>query len=108
MDFQITLDKLRNSGDFIPDDQKLAAYLHGIEDTYPDFAAVHRSAARTKAPAVYSVMAELKDEGQKSNDATAPSIPIKETKRGSERGRGSNSGRGSGTESGDRPCTQEI
>ncbi len=43
--FQITLDKLQSSGDSIPDDLKLAEYLHGIEDTYPDVAAAHRSAA---------------------------------------------------------------
>ncbi len=47
-DFQITLDKLLSSGDCIADDLKLAAYLYGIEDTYPDFAAANRSAARTK------------------------------------------------------------
>ena len=107
-DFQITLDKLRSWGDSIPDDLKLAEYLHGIEDTYPDFAAAHRSAARTKVPAVSSVMAELEDKGRKSSDATALSIRIKETKRGGGRGRGSNSGRGRGTGSGGRPRTQEV
>ncbi len=107
-DFQITLDKLRSWGDSIPDDLKLAAYLHGIEDTYPDFAAAHRSVARTKVLALSSVMAELDDEGRKSSDATALSIRIKETKRGGRRGCGSNSGRGRGTGSGCRPHTQEM
>ncbi len=107
-DFQITLDKLRSSGDSIPDDLKLAAYLHGIEDTYPDFAAAHRSAARTKVPAVSSVISELEDEGRKSSDATALSICTKETKRGSRRGCCSNSGRGRGTGSRGWPHTQEM
>ncbi len=81
-DFQITFDKLRILDDSIPDDLKLIAYLHEIEDTYLNFAAAHRSATQTKVPAVSSMMAELKDEGRKSSDATALSIPIKETKRG--------------------------
>ena len=93
----MTLDNLRSSGDSIPDDLKLAAYLHGIKEIYPDFAAAHRSAAATRIPAVSSVMAELKDEGQKSSNARALSIRIKEPKREGERGSGSNSGRGRDT-----------
>ncbi len=50
----------------------------------------------------------LEDEGRKSSDATALSICIKETKRGSGRGRGSNSGCGRGTEFGVQPRTQEV
>ncbi len=107
-DFQITLDKLQSSGDSIPDDLKLLAYLHGIKDTYPDFAAAHRSGGRTKVPAISIVMAELEDEGRKSSDATALSIRIKETKRGGGRGHGSNSGCGRGNGSGGRPRTQEV
>ncbi len=59
----MTLDNLRSSGDSLPDDLKLTAYLHEIKDLYPDFAAAHRSAAQTIILAVSSVMAELKDEG---------------------------------------------
>ena len=49
-DFKITIDKLSSSGENLPADLRLAAYLHGIEVTYPDFAAAQRSSARTKIP----------------------------------------------------------
>ena len=102
-DFQITLDKLLSSGDSIADDLKLAAYLYGIEDTYPDFAAANRLAARTKVLAISSVIAELEYEGRKSSNATALSIRIKETNREGGRGRGSNSGRACSTKSSGQP-----
>ncbi len=41
-DVQITLDKLRSLGDSIPDELKLAAYLHRIGNTYPNFAAAQK------------------------------------------------------------------
>lgn len=47
-DFQITLDKLRSSGNTLPDDLNLAAYLHVIEESYLDFAAANRSSAQKK------------------------------------------------------------
>ena len=38
-DFKITIDKLSSSGKNLSADLQLAAYLHGIEVIYPDFAA---------------------------------------------------------------------
>lgn len=38
MDFQITFDKLANTGSTFFSDLKLVAYLYGIKDTYLDFA----------------------------------------------------------------------
>ncbi len=84
----------------------LAVYLYKIKDTYPDFAWDLRSATQAKIAAVSSVMAELKDKVQKSNNAIILSIRIKETKRGAWTGRGLNSGRRHGTESSSQPGTQ--
>ncbi len=70
-DFQITLDKLANTGSTLPSDLQLAVYLHRIEDTYPDFAASQQSAARTKVPDISAVMAELEDGARTSNEPTA-------------------------------------
>lgn len=69
--FQITLDKLANNGQNLPSDLQPAAYLHKIEDTYPNFAVSQQLAARAKVPTISAVMAELKDEAQTSNKSTA-------------------------------------
>ena len=72
----------------MPSDLQLAAYLHGIENTYPDFAASQRSAARTSVLAVSGVIAELEDEARTPHDSTAlPTYSIAATPGGS-RGRG--------------------
>ena len=60
-DFQITLNKLASTGSSLPSDLQLAAYLHGIENTYSDFAASQRSATRTSVPVLSGIMAELED-----------------------------------------------
>ncbi len=73
-DFQITMDKLSSSGETLPTDLKLAAYLHGIEDIYPDFAAANRSAACTKVPEISTVMAELEDEGRQVRSAESTAL----------------------------------
>ena len=39
MNFKITLDKLANTRSIFPSNLQLAAYLYGIEDTYPNFIA---------------------------------------------------------------------
>ena len=88
--FQITLDKLANTGETLPSDLQLAAYLHGIEDTYPDFAASQQSAARTEVPGISAVMAELEDEARTLNEPTA--LPA----RSSNASRGRNYSRGNG------------
>lgn len=61
-DFQITIDKLTSSGDNLPADLRLAAYLHGMEAAYPDFAAAQRSSSQSKIPELSTFMAELADE----------------------------------------------
>ena len=83
-DFKITIDKLSSSGENLPADLRLAAYLHGIEVTYPDFAAAQRSSARTKIPELSAVMAELEDEGRQARavESTALSTRSKGNKRG--------------------------
>ena len=63
-DFQITLDKLANIGLTLISDLQLAAYLHGIEDIYSDFAASQRSTTWTKNPAISEVMVEFEDEAR--------------------------------------------
>ena len=47
----------------LPDDLKLAAFLHRIKDTY--FALANWLTIRTKNPGVSDVIKELKDESQK-------------------------------------------
>ncbi len=86
----------------------LAAYLYGIKDTHPDYAAALRSAAQTKIVIVSSVIVELEDEGKKSNKTTVLSIRIKKTKWGAWQGCGSNSGCGRGIRSGGQLRTQEV
>ena len=83
-DFKITIDKLSSSGENLPADLRLAAYLHGIEVTYPDFAAAQRSSARTKIPELSAVMAELEDEGRQARavESTALSTRSKDNKKG--------------------------
>lgn len=76
-DFQITIDKLSSSGENLPADLRLAAYLHGIEATYPDFAAAQRSSARSKIPELSTVMAELEDEGRQARAVESTALPIR-------------------------------
>lgn len=92
--FQITLDKLRSSRDTLPDNLKLAAYLHGIEESYPDFASANRSVARTKILIISDVMSELEDEEQKSAESTALSVRVKYSRRSATRSRGTGLDRG--------------
>ncbi len=84
-DFQIKIDRLSSSGETLPTDLKLAAYLHGIEDTYPDFAAANRSAARTKVPEISTVMAELEDGGRQARSAESTALTTR-TKNSIKRG----------------------
>ena len=95
-DFQITLDKLANTGSTLPSDLQLAAYLHGIEDTYPDFAASQRSAARAHVPDISAVMAELEDEARTPNEPTALPARSSNASRGKSYGRGNGSTRNRG------------
>lgn len=61
-DFQITIDKLSNSGENLLTNLRLAAYLHGIETTYSNIVAVQKSSTQTKISKLSMVMAELEDE----------------------------------------------
>ena len=70
-DFQITFDKLANTGSTHLFDLQLAAYLHGIEDTYPDFAASQRLAARALVPNISAIIAELEDKARTPNKPIA-------------------------------------
>lgn len=74
MDFQIALDKLANTRLTLPQDLQLAAYLHSIEDTYPDFAASQQLAAQAKVPDISAVIAKLKDKARTLNEPIALSV----------------------------------
>ena len=54
----------------MPSDFQLAAYLYRIENTYPDFAALQKSAARISVLALSGVMVELEVEAQTQYDST--------------------------------------
>ena len=73
---KITVDKLSSSGDYLLAELRLVAYLHGIETTYPDFAAAQRSSARTKIPELLTVMAELEDEGKQARADETTTLPL--------------------------------
>ncbi len=70
-DFQITLDKLANIRSTLFSDLQLTAYLHEIDDTYPDFADSQYPAARTKVPDILAVMAAVEVEAYTPNESTA-------------------------------------
>lgn len=79
------IDTLSSSGENLPDDLWLAAYLYGIEVTYPDFAVVHRSSAQIKIPKLSTVMVKLEDKGRQARvvKSTALSARSKDnTKKG--------------------------
>ena len=101
------MDKLSSLGETLPINLKLAAYLHGIEDTYPDFAATNRSATCIKVLEISTVMAELDNEGRQARSAepTALTIWTKDRiKRGHRHTQGpAQAGRGKGVTSTSRP-----
>lgn len=105
---QIRLDTLWTLCNSIVDDIKLAVYFHGIKVTYLDFALVHRLIPFTKISFISSLMTILEDHNQNSNNTPAPSIYIKETKRGNGLGRTSNSGKIRSIRSGGQLHTSEI
>ncbi len=95
-DFQITLDKLANTGLTLFSDIQLTAYLHRIKNTYPDFATSQQSAVQTKVPDILEVIAELKDEARTSNKYTTLPARFSNTSRGKNYGRGNGNTRNQG------------
>ena len=75
-DFQITINKLSNSGENLPADLRLAAYFHRIEATYSNFAAAQRLSTRSKIPKLSAVMAKLEDEGRQTRAVELTTLPI--------------------------------
>ena len=75
-DFQITINKLSGLDENLLADLRLAAYLHGIETTYPDFAAAQKSSAKSKIPKLLAVMAELEDKKRQARAVESITLPI--------------------------------
>ncbi len=67
LNFKSTLRKLHESGAFLPKDLQFAAFLHGVEETYSQWAFAKRSTIRSKAKdedltTIEDLTAELLDE----------------------------------------------
>ncbi len=81
-DFQIIIYKLTNSRKILPNELKLLAFLHKIDNIDPDFVKVNWSANHTKIAAVLEIIEGLIDEGQKSTYSTVLSVHTKNIKEG--------------------------
>ena len=98
IDFTLTLSKLHESGEPLPRDLQIAAFLHGVEETYSQWAFAKRSTIRGKGagdplPTVDNLTAELMDESRVNVRAKATALTIKKGGYGQSRGRGNTRGR---------------
>ncbi len=69
LNFKSTLQKLHESGAPLPKDFQLAAFLHGVEETYSQWAFANRSTIQSKAkdedlPTINDLTAKLLDESR--------------------------------------------
>ena len=97
LNFKSTLQKLHESGAPLPKDLQLASFLHGVEETYSQWAFAKRSTIRSKAkdedlPTTEDLTAELVDESRITIAAEAKALA----------GSRANNGR----RNGDRPRTR--
>lgn len=71
IEFQITFNKLVNTGSTFSNDLPLVIYWHGIEDTYPYFATSQQSAAQAHILDISILISQLEDEACTLNQLTA-------------------------------------
>lgn len=81
IDFKSTLSKLHESGEPLPKDLQIAAFLHGVEETYSQWAFAKQSTIRGKGaddslPTVDDLTAELMDESRANVRAEATALTV--------------------------------
>ena len=112
IDFKSTLSKLHESGEPLPKDLQIAAFLHGVEETYSQWAFAKRSTIRGKGtddplPTVDDLTAELMDESRANVRAEATALTATRGGYGQSRGRGNPHGRGGRGRRGGAPTSSQ-